>query len=190
MSLRDCLRLQKVFEIGRGVKVDEQTIETLMMEVDDNNDGAISFAEFVQVMVRHKRQRDAYEELVESFKVFLESVDMAEDADPASRITEEMICNIFKKVGMIDEDAAVDSPIVETLMEAARKDDQGNWRPGLSPMSEPTIPYAAFKHMMFDFGNPMASSVGINLRKVTKLELPGDMAPSPILSNAGGRPRG
>jgi hypothetical protein len=51
--------LVKVFEIGRGVQVSDSTIATLMKDIDDNNDGRISFAEFVQVMVRHNRQRDA-----------------------------------------------------------------------------------------------------------------------------------
>ena len=37
----------------------DDTIKKLMGEIDCDNDGNISFSEFVQVMVRHSRQRDA-----------------------------------------------------------------------------------------------------------------------------------
>ena len=51
--------LSKMFELGQGVRVSEQTIKKLMADIDEDNDGNISFSEFVQVMVRHTRQRDA-----------------------------------------------------------------------------------------------------------------------------------
>ena len=51
--------LSKMFELGQGVRVSEQTIKQLMADIDEDNDGNISFSEFVQVMVRHTRQRDA-----------------------------------------------------------------------------------------------------------------------------------
>ena len=102
----DCKSLKK----RKTDQVDEKTIVSMMLEVDNDNDGSISFAEFVQVMVRHNRQRDAYEELVESFKIFLEAVEIDEDddgvMDPQSRISGEMLCEVFKKVGMIDEGAS------------------------------------------------------------------------------------
>jgi hypothetical protein len=127
----------------------------------------------------------------------------------------------FSLIEKIVNPCEQDSPIVESLMEVARRDDHGNWRPGMGPMTEPTIPFAAFKHMMFEFGNPvfestnettigfldgeediapvcqqlssrtvghfgvacqMASSFGINLRKVHVLEPPSnsqmDLLPS------------
>ena len=37
------------------------------------------------------------EELVEAFKIFLESCEEADDEEPASRITGEMICEVFKR---------------------------------------------------------------------------------------------
>ena len=74
----------------------------MFKSMDRDHDGSISFAEFVQVMERHNRQRDAYEELVESFKIFLEAVEIDEDddgvIDPQSRISGEMLCEVFKKV--------------------------------------------------------------------------------------------
>ena len=36
-----------------------EKIETLMVEIDKNQDGRISFSEFAQVMVNHNRQREA-----------------------------------------------------------------------------------------------------------------------------------
>ena len=51
--------LSKMFELGQGIRVSDGTIKKLMGEIDSDNDGNISFSEFVQVMVRHARQRDA-----------------------------------------------------------------------------------------------------------------------------------
>ena len=53
-----CYCLQ-VFELGRGIHVSMEKIETLMVEIDKNQDGRISFSEFAQVMVNHNRQREA-----------------------------------------------------------------------------------------------------------------------------------
>ena len=114
------------------------------------------------------------EELVEAFKIFLESCEEADDEEPASRITGEMICEVFKRAGIFGPDAtpASEQRRVQALLDAATKDDDGNWRPGMGESTARTIPFPAFRNMMTEFGNPMSSSFGISLRQQAAPELP------------------
>ena len=102
---------------------------------------------------------------MESFKIFLESCEETDDSDPASRITREMIVAVFRKIGIFDATVTMDHPLVEGMLNAAAKDDRGNWRPGMSEDGPQTIPFPAFRQMLYEFGDPMSSSFGISVRK-------------------------
>lgn len=105
------------------------------------------------------------EELVESFKIFLESCEESDDSEPASRISGEMIVAVFKKVGIFDAGVTADDPRVQAMLSAAAKDDSGRWRPGMAEDGPQTIPFPAFRQMLYAFGDPMSSSFGISVRK-------------------------
>ena len=102
---------------------------------------------------------------MEAFKLFLESVEEVDTSSPASRITREMLCAVLKKAEMFEADVSVDDPRVDAMLMVATKDDDGNSRPGMGDTQPETIPFPAFRQMLYEFGDPMSSSFGISVRK-------------------------
>ena len=102
---------------------------------------------------------------MEAFKLFLESVEEVDTSSPASRISREMLCAVFNKAKMFEADVSVDDPRVEEMLMVATIDDDGNWRPGMGDTQPKSIPFPAFRQMLYEFGDPMSSSFGISVRK-------------------------
>ena len=102
---------------------------------------------------------------MEAFKLFLESVEETDDSSPASRITRDMVCAVFTKAGIFEGDVRPDDPRVDEMWAVATTDAAGNSRPGMGDALPRTIPFPAFRQMVYEFGDPMSSSFGISVRK-------------------------
>lgn len=95
-----------------GQNPTQREIDDLVNEMDQNNDAAINFAEFLTMMARQVKEQDVEAEILEAFKVF--------DADGDGKISQAELVRVLTTIGeKLTEDEA------KQMLQAADTDSDG-----------------------------------------------------------------
>ena len=74
-----------------GQASSKEAIKEMIGDIDDDDDGEVSFEEFMKLMARKMKEGEMEEELIEAFKTF--------DANNNNYITEQELADILERYG-------------------------------------------------------------------------------------------
>jgi hypothetical protein len=176
--------LIKLFELT-GMRLTEESAAQIMRDVDEDESGEIDFAEFMQVIIRHRRQTDASEELEEAFKIFIQKYVFAEffdmESDEMQAINEDMLRNQLHRTGLAGQGTSISSEaeirnVLDQMMavawrfapESATDIAVHNPMNDGDPDQPREIKMEAYKNMMMAFGT--AGAAAKDTMKIMELE--------------------